>query len=109
MTYEILNFVFNQKPGTMLAYADISLGRCVTICSAKLVSNKGKMFLALPTRKVGDKYYPEVLIIDNALRKQITQSMIEKYKNEKEKGESEHEKEAGGSTDIGNASGSLCG
>lgn len=77
LSFKIMNFTRNLKPGTLLATADVCIESSVTICGARLVARKnGKdSFLSLPTRKVGDKYYPEVLVIDKQLHKEIEKEL----------------------------------
>lgn len=77
LSFKIMNFTRNLKPGTLLATADVCIENSVTICGARLVARKnGKgSFLSLPTRKVGDKYYREVLVIDKQLHKEIEKEL----------------------------------
>lgn len=73
MTFEILNFKASGVEGTLLATADICLDGKITVCDAKLVRRKKDkaVFLALPSRKVGTDYRPQVLIINRKLREEI--------------------------------------
>lgn len=82
LSFTLMNFSKNTRPGTLLATADICLDNAVTICGARLVARKdgNRAFLSLPTRKVGDKYYSEVLIIDRKLNKEIERQFVAKLK-----------------------------
>lgn len=82
LSFALMNFTKNSKPGTLLATADICLENAVTICGARLVARKNGAgaFLSLPTRKVGDKYHPEVLIIDKQLRGEIEREFAARMK-----------------------------
>jgi len=77
LSFKIMNFTKNLKPGTLLATADVCIENSVTICGARLVVRKNGQgaFLSLPTRKVGNKYYPEVLVIDKQLRTEIEKQL----------------------------------
>ena len=79
MTFEILNFRVNPGPGTLKATADVCFESKVTVCGARLVQNKktDRLFLSLPTRKVGTAYEPQVLIIDKRLHSAVEKRMID--------------------------------
>lgn len=79
MTFEILNFRINPEPGTLKATADVCFESKVTVCGARLVQNKktDRLFLSLPTRKVGTAYEPQVLIIDKRLHNAVEKRMID--------------------------------
>ena len=79
MTFEILNFRVNPGPGTLKASADVCFESKVTVCGARLVQNKktDRLFLSLPTRKVGTAYEPHVLIIDKRLHNAVEKQMID--------------------------------
>ena len=81
MTFEILNFQVNPGPGTLKATADVCFENKVTVCGARLVQNKrtGRLFLSLPTRKVGTAYEPQVLIIDKHLHNAVEKRMIDYF------------------------------
>ena len=81
MTFEILNFRVNPGPGTLKASADVCFSNKVTICGARLVQNKktDRLFLSLPTRKVGTAYEPQVLIIDKRLHNAVEKQMIDRF------------------------------
>lgn len=81
MTFEILNFRVNPRPGTLKATADVCFESKVTVCGARLVQNKktGRLFLSLPTRKVGTAYEPQVLIIDKRLHNAVEKRMIDYF------------------------------
>ena len=81
MTFEILNFRVNPGPGTLKATADVCFENKVTVCGARLVQNKrtGRLFLSLPTRKVGTAYEPQVLIIDKHLHNAVEKRMIDYF------------------------------
>lgn len=84
LSFSLMNFTKNIKPGTLLATADICLDNAVTICGARLVARKDRnhVFLSLPTRKVGDKYHPEVVIIDKSLRREIEKEFVAQFKKD---------------------------
>lgn len=86
MRYEILNFHRHSGAGTLLATADICFEGSVTICDAKLVERKSDrhIFLALPTRKIGETYRADALIIDKVLRAEIEKSFLAQLQNEQE-------------------------
>ena len=81
MTFEILNFRINPEPGTLKATADVCFESKVTVCGARLVQNKktDRLFLSLPTRKVGTAYEPQVLIIDKRLHNAVEKQMIDLF------------------------------
>lgn len=84
MTWQILNFQrHNGTPGsTLLATCDICLDGKITICGARLVrrQNSNYTFLALPSRKVGTKYFPEVLLLDKQITEEITKEFMVKWR-----------------------------
>lgn len=77
--FEILNFTLLDNP-TLKATADLLFENQVTVCGVKVISKSDKtLFVAMPTKKAGDKYKPDVLIVDRRLKSMIQRQMIHHY------------------------------
>lgn len=82
LQFEILNFTLVDSP-TLKATADLLFENQVTVCGVKVISKNDKtLFAAMPTRKVGDKYKPHILVVDRQLKAEIQRQTLQRYTEE---------------------------
>lgn len=85
MNFEITRFTVCKNGNTLRATADICFGGQITVKGCKVVERKdGVRFLALPTRKGGDKYYP-IVLIENELREKVEQNILARMNQSEDK------------------------
>lgn len=87
-----LRLVKGDSEAKLKAYADLTFDESFVIHGLKIIDGQKGMFVAMPSRKMPDGEYKDVahpITLD--LRKEITDLVIEKYKDVKE---SEIEEEA---------------
>ncbi|MDP0493644.1 MAG: septation regulator SpoVG [Fusobacterium sp. JB021] len=80
-----LRIVKGESDAKLKAYADLTFDESFVIHGLKIIDGQKGMFVAMPSRKMPDGEYKDVahpITLD--LRKEITDSVIEKYKEVKE-------------------------
>ncbi|WP_297404740.1 septation regulator SpoVG [uncultured Cetobacterium sp.] len=76
-----LRTVKNENELKLKAYADVTFEECFVIHGLKVIDGQKGMFVAMPSRKMPDGEYKDIAHpITPELRKDITDSVIEKYK-----------------------------
>lgn len=76
-----LRTVKNENELKLKAYADVTFEECFVIHGLKVIDGQKGMFVAMPSRKMPDGEYKDIAHpITPELRKNITDSVIEKYK-----------------------------
>lgn len=72
--------ITEEKFGKLRAYADITLDGCLVIHGLKLMEGENGFFVAMPSRKVFNNEYKDIVHpINSELRKHITEVVIKKY------------------------------
>lgn len=80
-----LRIVKGEGEAKLKAYADLTFDESFVIHGLKIIDGQKGMFVAMPSRKMPDGEYKDVahpITLD--LRKEITDSVIEKYNEVKE-------------------------
>lgn len=76
-----LRTVKNENELKLKAYADVTFEECFVIHGLKVIDGQKGMFVAMPSRKMPDGEYKDIAHpITSELRKDITDSVIAKYK-----------------------------
>ena len=76
-----LRTVKNENELKLKAYADVTFEECFVIHGLKVIDGQKGMFVAMPSRKMPDGEYKDIAHpITPELRKDITDSVIAKYK-----------------------------
>ena len=76
-----LRTVKNENELKLKAYADVTFEECFVIHGLKVIDGQKGMFVATPSRKMPDGEYKDIAHpITPELRKDITDSVIAKYK-----------------------------
>ncbi|MGL5089243.1 MAG: septation regulator SpoVG [Cetobacterium sp.] len=76
-----LRTVKNDNELKLKAYADVTFEECFVIHGLKVIDGQKGMFVAMPSRKMPDGEYKDIAHpITPELRKDITDSVIAKYK-----------------------------
>ena len=76
-----LRTVKNENELKLKAYADVTFQECFVIHGLKVIDGQKGMFVAMPSRKMPDGEYKDIAHpITPELRKDITDSVIAKYK-----------------------------
>ncbi|MGL4947126.1 MAG: septation regulator SpoVG [Cetobacterium sp.] len=76
-----LRTVKNENELKLKAYADVTFEECFVIHGLKVIDGQKGMFVAMPSRKMPDGEYKDIAHpITPELRKNITDSVIAKYK-----------------------------
>lgn len=76
-----LRTVKNENELKLKAYADVTFEECFVIHGLKVIDGQKGMFVAMPSRKMPDGEYKDIAHpITPELRKDITESVIAKYK-----------------------------
>lgn len=76
-----LRTVKNENELKLKAYADVTFEECFVIHGLKVIDGQKGMFVAMPSRKMPDGEYKDIAHpITPELRKEITESVIKKYK-----------------------------
>lgn len=76
-----LRTVKNENELKLKAYADVTFEECFVIHGLKVIDGQKGMFVAMPSRKMPDGEYKDITHpITPELRKDITDSVIAKYK-----------------------------
>lgn len=66
------------------AYADVTFDGCFVIHGLKIIDGQKGMFVAMPSRKMADGEYKDIVHpITSELRKEITETVIAKFKEMK--------------------------
>lgn len=79
LQFEILNFTLLNS-STLKATADLLFENQITVCGVKVISKNDKtLFVAMPTKKAGNKYKPDILIVDRQLKANIQRQMLQRY------------------------------
>lgn len=79
MKIGIENFCLLKTPGAVKATCDVILGKTITIHQIKIVEGPNGPFVNMPTRKIGNQYEPICTILDENLKKEIRDALLEKY------------------------------
>lgn len=76
-----LKLVTNESDSKLKAYADVTFEECFVVHGLKIIEGQKGMFVAMPSRKMPDGEYKDIAHpITLELRKDITDSVILKYK-----------------------------
>ena len=76
-----LRTVKNENELKLKAYADVTFEECFVIHGLEVIDGQKGMFVAMPSRKMPDGEYKDIAHpITPELRKDITDSVIAKYK-----------------------------
>ncbi|WP_448820274.1 septation regulator SpoVG [Cetobacterium sp.] len=76
-----LRTVKNENELKLKAYVDVTFEECFVIHGLKVIDGQKGMFVAMPSRKMPDGEYKDIAHpITPELRKDITDSVIAKYK-----------------------------
>lgn len=80
--------VTEEKFGKLKAYVDITLDGCLVIHGLKLMEGENGIFVAMPSRKMFNNEYKDIVHpINSDLRKHITDVIKEKYDEPEETAE----------------------
>ncbi|MCI7223658.1 MAG: septation regulator SpoVG [Fusobacterium gastrosuis] len=80
--------VTEEKFGKLKAYVDITLDGCLVIHGLKLMEGENGIFVAMPSRKMFNNEYKDIVHpINSDLRKHITDVIKEKYDEPEEAAE----------------------
>ena len=81
-----------EDGGKVKAIASITLDNCFVIHDLKVVEGNGGLFVAMPSRKGPDGVYRDIAHpIDPETRKQISDQVLEKFRQKQESSETSME------------------
>lgn len=74
-----------KNDGKMKAVVSITIEDCFVVHDIKIIDGKNGMFIAMPSRRVGEGIYKDIAHpIDIKTRKYIEETIFDKYKKELE-------------------------
>lgn len=79
MKIGIKNFCLLKTPGSVKASCDVILGKIIIIHQVKIIQGPNGPFINMPTRKIGDAFEPVCTILDENLKKEIRDILLEIY------------------------------
>ena len=72
--------VKGENVGKLRAYVDITFDEALVIHGIKLIEGENGIFVAMPSRKMHDNEYKDIVHpISSDLRKEITEALVKHY------------------------------